>query len=352
MSSRTAIATSNKEAKLVPSGPRLRDLALQLSVLSGYEHPLPGIDMESETNSLGTFSTLAVELREAIWSYALTDTTIVYHAITKTVPIPLLGCSKAIRKEVLSTILRERSVTFQTHVALSGLLTNYKSEKTTDALHHGTPTAPDRAGIPKKLRLSLFCGYYQAYRAAKASAKPSEDDVGRVREEDYEIELDGWRDVLLRFPLTHLTTVVLDCTLSPRYYGGAGDAPPSMTTFTKRVATRIRMVSKGRCQCLLIAPPTTLLQLMWHAGAGSLLREWTPDDDGWSTKKTQALSSSLSTHTVEKVDYRLSGSSHGSPSFSNIRETADTPSSTTRLATYHYEQGQPRMRKRRRTAHD
>lgn len=335
----------------MPPGQRLRNLAFQLLIPSGHEHLLASTDMESRKNSLGTLSTLAVELREAIWSYALTDTTIVYHAITKTVPIPLLGCSKAIREEVLSTILRERSVTFQTHTALSGLLTNHKSEKTTDAPNHGTPPAPDQTRLPKKIRISLFCSDHQAYMAAKVSAEPVKEDVGRVNEEDYESELDGWRDALQRFPILHLTTVTLDCTLSPRYYGGPGDAPPSMTRFTKRVAMRIRMGSKGRCQCLLVAPSTTLRQLMWHAGAGSSLREWTPNDDGWSDKKIQAFDLSLSSQ-IKKVVHRLNEAQDGFPSFSNIRRAADTPSSSAHLTAYHYEQGQPRVRKRRRTDHD
>ncbi|KAG9196144.1 hypothetical protein G6011_01265 [Alternaria panax] len=304
--------------------------------------------MELEENPLGTLSTLAKELRETIWSYALTDTTIVYHAITKTVPIPLLGCSRVIREEVLSTILRERSVTFQTHAALSALLENCKSEKTTDATTHETSAAPGQVRLPKKIRLSLFCGDYQAYKTAKASVGPIQEDLGRVNEDDYESELDGWRDALQRFPITHLTTVTLDCTLSPRYYGGPGDAPPGMTRFTKRVA-RIRMGSEGKCQCLLVAPSTTLRQLMWHAGTGSLLREWTPADDGWSTKKIQAFDFSLS---AEPMDFRLHQASDGFHSFSNTRQLADTPSSSTHLTTYHYGQGQPRMRKRRRTDRD
>jgi hypothetical protein len=335
----------------VPPGQRLRNLAPQLPILFGYEHLSSSTDMELNKNPLGTFSTLARELRDDIWYYALTDSTIVYHAITEAVPLPLLGCSKVIREEVLPIILRERSVTFQTHAALSSLLADYKSEKS-DATIHETSTALVQARLPKKIRLSLFCSDYQAYRMAKTSLERSFiDEIGRIPEEHYESELDGWREALQQYPITHLTTVTLDCTLSPRYYGGPGDAPPGMTRFTKRVATRIRMGSKGRCQCLLVAPSATLRQLMWHAGTGSLLREWTPADDGWSTQKIEAFDSSFSAAPVDD-DHTLRQASEGLLTFSNIRQPADNPSPSANLTTYHYEQGQPRMRKRRRTHRD
>lgn len=237
--------------------------------------------MESGQNPLGTLSILAVELREAIWSYALTDTTIVYHAITETVPIPLLGCSKAIREEAISTILRERSVTFQTHAALSGLLTNHKSQQTTDTVKDAiAPQSPAR--LPKKIRLKLFSENQKLFKCTESNwLEYTEEEPKLAR------ELDGWREALLQYPITHLTTIVMDCNSSPTYHGGPGYALPCMSTFVKRVATRIRMVSKGRCQILLVAPPGTVKQLIWHAGSASFLRSWTPTDDGWSARKIQ-----------------------------------------------------------------
>jgi hypothetical protein len=248
--------------------------------------------MEAEKTSLGTFSILAVELREAIWSYALTDTTIVYHAVTETVPIPLLLCSKTICEEVISTILRERSVTFQTHAALSTLLGNCKSEQTTSATKDGITTAPRYAKLPKKIRLSLFCTFRGGQKGIKALTT-LDLDPRRAEAEQFAEELAGWWDVLQHYPIAHLTTLILDCNSSPRYHGGPGYAPPCMTTFMKRVTTRIHMVSKGKCRCLVAIPPEISRELMWHAGAALFWKEWTPEDDGWSAKKIQeALNSS------------------------------------------------------------
>lgn len=237
--------------------------------------------MESGQNPLGTLSILAVELREAIWSYALTDTTIVYHAVTETVPIPLLGCSKAIREEAISTILRERSVTFQTHAVLSGLLTNHKSQQTTDTIKDAI--APhSQARLPKKIRLKLFSENQKLFKRTQTNFLEYTEEEPKLAR-----ELDGWREALQQYPVTHLTTIVMDCNSSPSYHGGPGYALPCMSTFVKRVATRIRIVSKGKCQILLVAPPGTVKQLIWHAGTASFLRSWTPNDDGWSDKKIQ-----------------------------------------------------------------
>jgi hypothetical protein len=252
-------------------------------------------------NALGSFSSLAVELREAIWSYALTDTTIVYHAVTKAVPIPLLGCSRTIREEVISTILRERSVTFQTHAALSGLLTNCKSEQTTGAANDNMPTAMGQCRLPRKLRLLLFYGFGEEYKETKAAAR-LDPQLRKADEEDLIMELDGWRNVLQQYPITNLITVTLDCNWSPRYHGGPGFAPPCLTTFIKRVTMRFRMVSKGKCQCLLVAPPSTISELMWHAGNASILRKWTPDDEGWYAKRIRESLSSLPPKQFGAVD--------------------------------------------------
>jgi hypothetical protein len=217
--------------------------------------------VELEMSALGSLSSLAMELREAIWSYALTDTTIVYHTVTKMMPIPLLGCSRTIREEVISTILRERSVTSQTLAALSDLLTNCKSEQTTDATNDNMPTAMGQFRLPKKLRLSLFCGFGGKYKETKASAR-LDSHLKKPGEENFTTELDGWRDVLQQYPITNLITVTLDCNWSPRYHGGPGYAPSCLTRLIKRMAMRIRMVSKGKCQCLLVAPLSTIRELM------------------------------------------------------------------------------------------
>jgi hypothetical protein len=130
--------TATPKYRFRPSGHKLCQLINPLITPFAHSHGdsrysfSSGISSRSP-RSLETLHILTQELRDEVWSLALSDTTIIWGAITKTKSIALLSSSKTIRKEVVPTIIRTRCITLQTPAALSLLLRSCKTEEKSSA---------------------------------------------------------------------------------------------------------------------------------------------------------------------------------------------------------------------------
>jgi hypothetical protein len=232
----------------------------------------------SYQESLGDFSILPWELRDEIWFFALADTAITYQGVPGTEPLALTRCSKAIRKEVITTIKLQRSVTVNAPAALTRLLERSEDQKTTSLPNGDSKTVADWSPLPKRIRMYFF-------RLSRADPRLQTESREAIFHEGHNAELQAWQDALQRLPIGHLTALTLDGSL---FLNGYPVLPTCLVAFVKRLAMRIRMVSKGACACLLVAHPSATAALRIHVAG--LVKEWTPVYDGCSvTERLEQL---------------------------------------------------------------
>ncbi|KAF1839098.1 hypothetical protein BDW02DRAFT_564440 [Decorospora gaudefroyi] len=228
------------------------------------------------THPLGTLSALPLELHEHIWTLVLASTRITYDKLDVRPPLALLHCSTGLREDVLSTIVRTRDVMVQNAPALLRLLRNCVSPRAPNARF----TASSWPQVPKRLRLSLFRGYGRELSEGQVESHIDVDKKGLHTKVDYpglDCELDAWTIAMRQLPMESLKTLTLDFIVDP----GAGyqryTAPPNMYSFTNRVALRMLMASKGKCEGLLMGPPLNVQNMIKNCGHPA--RAWTAKDE-------------------------------------------------------------------------
>jgi hypothetical protein len=215
---------------------------------------------------LGTLHILTQELRDEVWSLALSDTTIIWGAITKTKSIALLSSSKTIRKEVVPTIIRTRCITLQTPAALSLLLRSCKTEEKSsanqreeadtprsdkveapDANKSHTPDLsetdkPHLPSVPKKKEQQHY-PRYRFPRHIKIHIR-----IARERG-DLQDKLTAWQTALAAFPTGGLHSLSFSFkVINPYWYYSTG-LLVMLLRFMGRLTIGVQIKSRGRC-CL------------------------------------------------------------------------------------------------------